>query len=213
MRHCFNSICCSSHWYASSAFSFTLPRTSAISWPLLYTLGCFFSTQHWDTSLSVYYSFPHTLVYGDSPITIVGIFLCMGIIIPIPHHNIQIFLWPRKYNNVSYNIYVSYTVCVSWINICSNVRFTNSELWQWLYSFDKWSWLCVIQYSVLQLPPTHFTQGNLYKSLQPPRLTHWKASSTQSTTTSIILGPFFNSLLPQYLTHWDNYATLSYRPH
>ncbi len=48
----------------------------------------------------------------------------------------------------SYNIYVSYTVYVSWINIWSSVRFTNSKLWQWLYSFDKRSWLCV-QYNIL----------------------------------------------------------------
>jgi hypothetical protein len=52
-------------------------------------------------------------VYGDSPITIFEIFPCVMITIPVPHHNIQIFLWLRNHNIYVHTIYICliYSMC------------------------------------------------------------------------------------------------------
>ncbi len=47
-------------------------------------------------------------MYGDSPITIFEIFLLSEDYLPFPHHDIQIFLWLRKYNIHVHTIYMSH---------------------------------------------------------------------------------------------------------
>ncbi len=95
---------------------------------------------------------------GILPITIFKIFLCMRINVPVPHHNIQIFLMPRKYNIYVHTIYVSYTIVVPMWDLQTSKNFDS-----WFYSFDKWSWLCVIQYLVWWLILRYCYTYDIYK--------------------------------------------------
>jgi hypothetical protein len=92
---------------------------------------------------------------GILPITILEIFLCVRITVPVPHHDIQIFLWPRKYNIYVHTIsmFIQYMSHIQYVFSGSIVvpmwdLETSKNFDSWLYSFDKWSWLCVIQYLV-----------------------------------------------------------------
>jgi hypothetical protein len=65
-----------------------------------------------------------------------------------------------------HTINVSYTICVFWINVYSDVRFTNFKNFdKWLYSFDRWSWLCVIQYFVWWLILRYCYTYDIYKNI------------------------------------------------
>jgi hypothetical protein len=83
-----------------------------------------------------------------------------------------------------HTIYVSYTVCVSWINKSSDVRFTNLKLWHVaLFICPRWLWLCVIQYFVWWLILRYCYTYDIYINI--PSRNHIIFNSVQIQDMSI----------------------------
>ncbi len=93
-----------------------------------------------------------------------------------PHHDIQniplcedhctrsssrysnIPLAKRKHNIYVHTIYVSFTIVIPMWDLQTSKNFDS-----WFYSFDKWTWLCVIQYLVWWLILRYCYTYDIYK--------------------------------------------------
>ncbi len=112
------------------------------------------------------------LPYGDYP--------------PSRYMFLQTYYQSLAIENTIYvhTIYVSFTVCVSWIIKSSDVRFTNLKLWHvTLFICPRWLWLCVIQYFVLWLILRYCYTYNIYKNI--PSRNHIIFNSLQIQDMSI----------------------------